>query len=145
MFWSTGPKILDDCETTEERGMVKINKMWFQWWSPACQERWRSSPTSPRSPDSSRRMLASRSMLSIFGVATAHIFIADFWTFHLNRNTYVLPFTVTASCQLRRMKISKVSLSLFWNNSNVFSCEATSTSVGTQYLNCRPGVSVIEM
>ena len=43
------------------------------------------------------------------------------------------------------MKISKISLSLFWNNSNVFSWDGTSTLVGTQYLNSRPEVSVIEM
>ena len=140
MFWSTGPKILDDCETTEERGMVKINKMWFQWWSPACQERWRSSPTSPRSPDSSRRMLASRSMLSIFGVATAHIFIADFWTFHLNSNRYFLSLSLpAANWGVRRLP--KFHFHFSFHFSNVFSWDRTSVPVEPQYLNCRPGVS----
>ena len=51
----------------------------------------------PDLPDSSRRMLASISMLSILGVATAHIFIADFWTFHLNSNRYFLSLSLPAA------------------------------------------------
>ena len=98
----------------------------------------------PDLPDSYRTMLASISMLSISSVATAHIFIADFWTFHLSSNKYILSLSLpAANWDEWKLNISKVSLSLFWNNSYVFSWARTSTPEGTRYLNFRPGVSLL--
>ena len=139
MFWSAGPKILNESETTEKGG----NKMGFQWWSPACQKKWRSSPSSPRSPWQQPQDVGKHIHVVHLecGVATAHIFIADFWTFHHKSNRYVLSLSLpAANWGVRRLP--KFHFHFSFHFSNVFSWDGTSVPVGPQYMNCRPGVSV---
>ena len=120
--------------------------MGFQWWSPACQKKWRSSPSSPRSPWQQPQDVGKHFHVVHLecGVATAHIFVADFWTFHHKSNRYFLSLSLpAANWGVRRLP--KFDFHFSFHFPNVFSWDATSVPVWPQYLNCRPGVSVIEM
>ena len=62
--------------------------------------------------------------ISITDVATAHIFFRDFWTILLESKIFILPLSLSAAnweSFLKHWRAFEVSLSLFWNNSNVFS------------------------
>ena len=160
MFWSTGPKILDEGETTEKGG----TKWDFNGGHLHARKSEDQVHLPPDLPDSSRRMLASISMLSIFSVVwpqlTFSLLISELFII----KAMVLPFTFTASCQLRHKKTSKVSLSLFFslfkcfqlgrnfrtNRTSIFELQTWGLSnqnvdLGSQYLNYRLGVLVFEM
>ena len=116
------------------------------WWSPSCQKKWRSSPTPPRSPWQQPQDVGKHIHVVHLecGVATAHIFIADFWTFHRKSNRYFLSLSLPAANWGER-RLPKFHFHFSFHFTNVFIWDGTSVPVGPQYLNCRPGVSVIEM
>ena len=69
-------------------------------------------------------ILRSISMLAILDVSTGHIFILDFWTILVESKAYILSLSLTAANWgkfLKHWHAFEVSLSLFWNTSNVFS------------------------
>jgi hypothetical protein len=103
--------------------------------------------------------LASRSMLSIFGVATAHIFIADSisiaicTSFHchcqLPTEAYedFQSFTFTF---LKQFKSFQSRGDFHISRNSIFKLQTWGLSnwnvdLGSQYLYCRPGVSVFEL
>ena len=162
MFWSTRPKILDDCETTEERGMVKINKMWFQWWSPACQKGedqvqlppdlptaaagcWQADPCCPSSvwPQLTFSLLISELFISIAICTSFHCHCQLPTEAYEDFQSFTFPFLKQFKCfQLRGdLHISRNSIFKLqtWGLSN------WNVDLGSQYLYCRPGVSVFEL
>ena len=83
---------------------------------------------------SMERFLQSISMSAISDVSTGHIFSLDFWTILLESKAYILSLSLTAANWgkfLKHWHAFEVSLSLFWNNSNVFSLYRTFTAVRT--------------
>ena len=70
----------------------------------------------------------------ISDVATAHIFFLDFWTILLESRIYILSLSLSATnwgSYLKHWPAFEVSLSLIWNNSNVFSRYTIFTVVRT--------------
>ena len=102
----------------------------LQWCSPACRVKgWQLRRNFACSffvalmtrLASMTRFLPS---ISITDVATAHIFFRDFWTILLESKIFILPLSLSAAnweSFLKHWRAFEVSLSLFWNNSNVFS------------------------
>ena len=152
MFWSTGPKILDEGKATEERGMVKIKQDKTRQNVIPMVVTWMPEKVKIKSNFPQISLTAAAGCWQAYihvvhlecGVAAAHIFVADFWIFHHKSNRYFLSLSLpAANWGVRRLPKFHFHFSFYF--SNVFSWDGTSVSEGPQYLNCRPGVSVIEM
>ena len=132
------------CWSPACRWSWRTNPSRTPWRSPASRRGWIQNPTHNRAhgdhlhaeEDENQVQLnlecqghhmhsiTSKNMSTISDVSTGHIFSLDFWTNLLESKAYILSLSLTAAHWgkfLKHLHAFEVSLSLFWNNSNVFS------------------------